>query len=249
MKATALVVEDEYKVREVFINLLQTFCPEIEIVGEAENIYEAYQLIQNKKPAVVFLDIEMNGGNGFDLLNMFEEVDFEVIFVTSYDHYALKAIKYCALDYLLKPVTIEELQESVQDLLQRLQEKKSAERYKLLYENLKKSDKEAVLVLNTQTKLEYVKVSDILFLKGEGNYTTFYLQNGKHLVIAKTLKKYEEILCDESSGFFRIHKSYIVNTSYIKHLERGEETSIVLQDGTELEVSRRKKQELMNKLQ
>ena len=244
----AIVVEDEFKVREVFVALLQRFCPEIEIVGVAENIKDAYELIIEKQPEVVFLDIEMPGGTGFDLLTMFEEVPFETIFVTSYGHYAIKAIKFSALDYLLKPVMIEDLQNMTARIKDRLNVKQNNEQYKLLNENLNGSEQNKKLVINTKTKVEYIYINDITFLKGDGNYTNIYLASKQKFHISKTLREYEDILCDIDSSFVRSHKTTIVNTMHIKHIERGNDLAIILNDNTRLEISRRKKQEIMDKL-
>jgi two-component system LytT family response regulator len=249
MQLNAIIVEDEFKVREVFVHLLQKFCPEINILGEAENIADAYELIIEKQPNVIFLDIEMPGGNGFELLARFREIPFEVVFVTSYSHYAIKAIKFSALDYLLKPVMIDDLKPLVGKLKAKLELNFQSEQYAILKENLSCSSNNQKLVLNTKTKVEYVNLSDITYLKGDGNYTMIHLNNSTKHYVAKTLKEYEDILCQQSNDpFVRIHKSYIANISFIKHLEKGEECSLILNDNTRLDVSRRKKQELLNKL-
>lgn len=249
MKLATIVVEDEFKVREVFVDLLKNFCPEINVIAEADNIHTAYTLIIEKKPAVVFLDIEMADGTAFDLLKKFENIDFEIVFVTSYSHYALKAIKLSALDYLLKPVTIEELQEVTKKITKQIGINKYIQQYSLLKGNLNKSEAEATIAIVTKNKLEYVPVADISYLKGDRNYSFVYLKNGLSYFAARTLKEYEDILCEQSLLFFRVHKSYIVNVSEIKHIERGENYKIVLRDGNTLEVSRRKRQELIERLQ
>lgn len=246
MKTSAVIIEDEYKVREVFVNLIKLFCPSIEVVGEAENISKGYELIIDKKPSVVFLDIEMRGGNGFELLKKFKEIPFEVIFVTSYGHYAIKAIKLSALDYLLKPVMVEDLKVIEKRLFQKLEEKDFINQYRILQENVKATNEERKLVINTKQRLEYLNVSDINYLKADGNYTSIYLKNNVKHYIAKTLKEYEDLLCYPDSFFFRTHKTFIVNIKCIKHVEKGDTPSLVLNDGTRLEISRRKRQELFD---
>ncbi len=246
MKFTAVVVEDEYKVREVFINLIKHFCEEIEIVGEAENINDAYNLILSVKPDIVFLDIEMPHGNGFELISKFQKPPFEVIFVTSYGHYAIKAIKLCALDYLLKPVMITDLMEMLERVKDKFELKRQSESYSILLENLNNSDQNKKLVIHTKTKTETVFLNEIIYLEGDGNYTHIQLENGK-IYVAKTLKEYEDILCSSDSDFFRVHKTYIVNTKYILEVIQGENT-IRLKNNICLEISRRKKQELLEKL-
>ena len=248
MKIDAVVIEDEYKIREVFIELLENFCPLIQVVGQTDNINDGYNLILSKKPKVVFLDIEMPGGNGFELLSKFEKINFETIFVSSYGHYAIRAIKSCALDYLLKPVIIEDLQEVTKRLQEKIELKDNALKYRILQENLISTDCPQKLIITTKNKLEYINTNEITHLMGDGNYTYIYLQNNDKFYVAKTLKDYEYVLCELSSNFMRVHKTFIVNTSYIHHIERGDEYLAILKNNVRVEVSRRKKQELMNKL-
>lgn len=248
MKLTAIVVDDEFKVREVFLEMLEKFCPDITVLAWADNITDAYNLILSRKPQVVFLDIEMPGGTGFDLLAKFEKIPFETIFVSSYGHYAIRALKLSALDYLLKPVTTEDLIEIPNKIRETLEIKQNALKYDLLKINLNGAEQEKKLVIPDKKNLEYVNTSEIMYLKGEGNYTTIYLKNTKKYFVAKTLKDYESMLCEEQASFFRIHKAFIVNISYIKTIDRGEETFILLKDNTRLEVSRRKKMTLLERL-
>lgn len=249
MQIKAVIVEDEFKIREVFKHLLEKFCPEITISGEAENVDDAYEIISKTNPNVVFLDIEMSGGNGFELLAKYTSIPFEIIFVTSYSHYAIKAIKFSALDYLLKPVMIEDLHQLTDRIKEKIQSKSDAQQYKLLQENLKSPVQNQKLAINTKTKLEYVNISDILYLKADGNYTTIFLKNNTKFYVAKTLKDYEDLLCyPVNESFVRIHKTYIANLDHASHIERGNEFSLVLTNNTRLEISRRKKQELLLKL-
>ena len=247
MKYTAVVVEDEYKVREVFVNLIQHYCKEIEIVGEAENINEAYDLIISTKPSIVFLDIEMPRGNGFELLAKFPKPPFEVVFVTSYGNYAIKAIKFCALDYLLKPVMVSDLLEMVSRINEKFENRNQPEQYKTLLENINIPPQNKKLVIHTKTKTEYVYLNDIIYLKADGNYTTIQLANS-NIYVAKTLKDYEDILCGSDSQFMRVHKTYIVNTNFIMNINHGDQNTIRLKNNSDLEISRRKKQELIEKL-
>lgn len=248
MELTAIVIEDEDKVREVFIELLEKFCPEIKVLGQTDNITDGYDLIITKKPVVVFLDIEMPGGNGFELLLKFDKIPFETVFVSSYGHYAIRALKLSALDYLLKPVILEDVMQIPTKLKEALTLKQNALKYELLKNNLNSKEQEKKLIIQNKKNLEYINIKDILYLKGEGNYTSIYLLNDKKYLISKTLKEYETVLCEAQSSFIRIHKTFIANIMHIKRVERGEECTLFLTDDTQLEVSRRKKQELIEKL-
>jgi two-component system LytT family response regulator len=248
MKLTAAVIEDARKLREVFIQLLQENCPKIEVIGDAANITDAYSLILLKKPQVVFLDIEMPGGNGFELLSKFEKIPFETVFVSSYGHYAIRALKLSALDYMLKPVMIEDLIKIPDRIKEAIDLKESALKYKSLDANLKNQEQDKKILIHSKKKLEHVTLKDILYLQAENNYTAIFIKNSDRIVASKTLKEYEEMLCEgEDSSFVRIHKTFIVNVSYVKSIDRGEDCLAVLTDNTRLEVSRRKKQPLMEK--
>lgn len=250
MKLTAVIVEDEIKTRTVFKKLLNINCPEIEIIGEAGNINDGYNLIIQKNPQVVFLDIEMPGGNGFELFAKFETIFFETVFVSSYGHFAFRALRLSALDYLLKPVMIEDLVTLVDRIKKAIDLRESALKYKALQQNLTHPEEEKKILLRSHTKSELVNLKDIRYLSSDQNYTTFHLQGVERLVISKTLKEFEETLCDhDKSSFFRIHKTFIVNLDYVKEIERGEESFVVLNDKTRLEVSRRKKTLLIEKIE
>lgn len=246
MKLTAIVIEDEFKLREMFIQLLQTHCPEIDVIGDTGNITEGYNLIVSKKPDVIFLDIEMPQGNGFDLLSKFETIPFEVIFVSSYEQYAIRALKLSALDFILKPVVIEELLTLTDKIKSAIELKESAGKYRILKENLKSPDTEKQIMLNSRDRMESVKLGSIVYLKADLNYTHFFLSDKRRIVVSKTLKDFEEMLCEVSDSLFvRIHKSFIINVSFIKSIERGESSMVILKDDTTLEVSRRKKMALI----
>lgn len=248
MKLTTVLIEDEVKLRKVFIELLKDNCPEIEVIGEAGNITDGYTLLLEKKPMVVFLDIEMPGGNGFELLSKFEKIPFETVFVSSYGHYAIRAIKLSALDYLLKPVMIEDLQQLPARIAEAIKIKEGALKYELLQQNLNDSEQEKKILLRSKVKTESVNLMDILYLNSDLNYTTFYVKGNHRIVVSKTLKEFEDILCDGGkSSFIRIHKTFIVNLNYVKKIERGNECFVILNDDTRLEVSRRKKTAVIDK--
>lgn len=244
MRLTSVIVENELKMREVLTELMHKYCPEIEIVGQASNIDEAYTIIVEKKPKVVLLDIEMPGGNGFELLNKFNPIFFETIFVTSYGHYSIRALRLSALDYLLKPVLAEELQKLPMRIRDAIEIKEKALKYQLLQKNLSPLHKEKNILLSTKTKFLSIIVDQIVYLKANDNYTEIYTSDGNKMLVTKTLKEFEDTLCEPDGLFMRIHKAHIINTKLIKSLERGDLFYVILEKGIRLEVSRRKRAEL-----
>lgn len=247
MKLKAAVIEDEFKLREVFIQQLERNCPEIEVIGQAANITDGYNLILKEKPDVVFLDIEMPKGNGFDLLSRFEKIPFEVVFVTSYEHYAIKALKLSALDYILKPIMVDDLLPLTDRIKNAISLKESAFKYNLLQANLKSPEEERKIVLQTRTKTEFVTLNKISYLQAELNYSSIFLSDQNRIVVSKTLKEFEEMLCDDTGHFIRIHKKFIINISHVQSIERGEECWVLLNNNVRLEVSRRRKGELIDR--
>jgi two-component system LytT family response regulator len=248
MNINVIIVDDENRIRQILVTLLQQNCPNVIILGEADNISSAYDLIVKHKPDVIFLDIEMSEGNGFALLSKFQEATFETIFVTSYGHYAINAIKLSALDYLLKPVMPDELKTIVFKVIDKIKNRQLTSQYKLLQENLDNKNSPKKLGIINKSKLYHINIEEIIYLEGNGNYSNIYLINGDKHTVAKTLKDYEETLCSSDTAFVRVHKSYIVNIKQISYVEKGEDNILVLHNNMRLEISRRKRQELLNRL-
>jgi two-component system LytT family response regulator len=241
----ALIVDDEFKSRENLKNLLTDYCENVEVVGQAKNVKEGIDLIDYLTPDLVFLDVQMQDETGFDLLNHYAKHDFGVIFTTAYSEYAIKALRFAAIDYLLKPIDIEELQEAVKKAESRISDEKNFN-YKLdiLLQNLKPDNKSNFkIALPTINGLVFIKVSDILYCVGENNYTVIHAPNGKKYMVSKTLKEYEELLSDHN--FFRIHKSYLVNLNEVKEYVKGEGGYVVMNDQKMLHVSKRKKESFL----
>jgi two-component system LytT family response regulator len=243
-----IIVDDESSGREILSTLLNEFCPNIEIVAVCDNIKDAIQQIQNLQPNLVFLDIEMTSGSGFDVLDAIKDKYFEVIFVTAHHQYALQAIKASALDYLLKPVNIEELILAVSKASERLKNNNGPgkEVFDILIKKLAGNQKIDRLSLPTQKGYEIIKISEIVYARSEDNYTRFFMKDGKAFLVSKTIKTYEEIL--EQNQFMRIHKSHIVNLNEIKKYNHGAGGEVELSNGSILEVSRNKKQDLLDYL-
>ncbi|NOT90370.1 LytR/AlgR family response regulator transcription factor [Ferruginibacter sp.] len=239
----AIIIDDEAKGRLALREKLLSYCPQIKVLAEATNGQEAITLIQHHKPQLIFLDIEMPRMNGFEMLNELPEKNFHIIFTTAYDQYAIKAIKYAAFDYLLKPIDIEELRAAVTkiDANENNQTKKQVE---LLQQNMQQPKKQlSKLAIPTLDGLLFYDISDIIHLEANSNYTNIYLANKIKITASKTLKEFEELLPDDI--FFRTHHSHLINLNYIKRYIKGDGGQIELQNGSYVDVSRRKKDEFL----
>ncbi len=244
----AIIVDDEPKGREVLRTLLERFCPSVNVLGSANAVEEAKILINELKPDIVFLDVEMPGGNGFKLLDETNRNNFEIIFVTSYGHYAIPALRYSAIDYLLKPVEIEELKNAVNRVEVRMQKKSDLkENYRALNENLQLPVSQQRIAVHGVNDIRFVSVKEIVRLEGDSNYTYIITTNGGKFHTSKTLKDYEELL-QAHPNFVRVHKTHMVNLDHLAKFLKNDGGSIIMSDGSQVEVSRRKKQELMDRL-
>jgi two-component system LytT family response regulator len=234
----ALIVDDEEKAGRILTALLEKNCPEVKIIKFAQNAMDAYFYIKEQHPDLVFLDIQMPFMDGFDLLNKLGEINFEVIFTTAFNQYAIQAIRFSALDYLLKPIDEIELTNAVQRFQSN---RKTSEQTGLQYQNLVhnltvQNNDEFTLAINGNTGMQFIKISEIIRLEGDRNYSLFYLSGNRKHLSSKTLKEYEEILSDK--GFLRIHKSHLVNSSFVELLTP--DGIVVMKDKSEVEVSRRR---------
>ncbi len=243
---TSIVVDDEKNSRENLKILLEDFCEGIEVVGTAGTVAEAQNLIEKHNPNVVFLDIQMSNETGFDLLEKYEQVRFEVLFITAYSEYALKAIKFSAIDYILKPIDIDELQKAVEKVKEKVVAKSLfSENIQILLQNLKStSEDNNKLAIPTNEGMVFVKLKDIFYFEGKNNHTLVHTRfNEKHLA-NKTLKEYESILSDYN--FLRIHKSFLVNMDEIKEYMQGENASVVMNNNDTLVISEKNRSAFEN---
>jgi two-component system LytT family response regulator len=241
-----VVIDDEPKNIKILKNMLQEFCPGVLLTGEATNGQAGKKLILEKKPQLVFLDIEMPYGNGFDLLNELMPIDFEVIFITAFDKYLLQALKYSALDFLLKPVNIEELKNAVRNAEAHIQKNSINQQLQVLLDNFKKQEASLKkIAVPTLDGFDFIHVSDIVRCESQGPYTKIYLSNTYPVISSKPLKDYESLLPEEL--FFRIHNSNIINLNHIKKYNRGRGGFVELDDGSVLEVAARRKEELFKR--
>lgn len=240
----ALIVEDERMSRETLKGLLIRYCPTVELVGEAEGYRQGVEKIRKYEPDVVFLDILMPDGSGFRLLEETKDVEFDVIFTTAFDQYAIKAIKYSALDYLLKPIDPQELVEAVKKVESRKSYAQKSRSIETLLDNIKGPTEDPhKIILSTSEKIHVVDVNDIIRCESDNYYTYFFFKDGSKLLISKTLKENEELLAHHN--FIRPHKSHLVNIKYIKSFIRHDGGYIVMSDGSKVPVSRRKKEKIM----
>jgi len=232
----AVIIDDIPEAIAVLKADLENYCVNIEVVGSAEGVVTGAKLIKEIKPDLVFLDIQMKDGSGFDLLEILGEVNFKLIFTTASDDYAVKAFKFAAVDYLLKPIDPDELMDAVSRVEG---QDKPAERIDLLKENFVKAKR---IALNTLQKIHIVNVEEILRCESNINYTMFYFTDGTKLLVTKTLKEFDNLL--SGHNFIRVHQSHLINTSFIKEFLKSDGV-IVMKDGTKVPVSTRKKEVLM----
>lgn len=240
MKLKAIIIEDELVGRDILRNYLSKYCPNVQLVGEASNIDDGQKLIEEHDLDLVFLDVEMPYGNGFDLLDRIENQTFETIFVTAYDHYAIEALNNQATYYLLKPISIDELIKAVGLVTEIKEREKELEDTVLLPKNNLVPEK---ITIPQQDGFEVIDVNDIQFCKADDNYTEIHFLDSKKLV-SKTLKYFEELL--KESSFARVHKSYLVNVNRVVKYKKGKGGSVILSNGKEITVSSSKKANLLS---
>ena len=242
-----VIIDDEIS----FINTLSILLkkhPKFHIVGTARSVKEGVQLIKDIKPDLIFLDVQLGDGNGFDVLNAIDSRDrAEVVFVTAYDEYAVQAFRFSAVDYLLKPIISKDLHAALERVEYSITSKLSMDRFGILLANLKSNDaSKKKIVLREADTHHIVNLDDIMWCMAEGSYTSFFLTDQRTIVVSKYLKEYEEIL--SSNGFFRIHRSYVVNLNKVLKLEKAEGGVLHLQGNHQLPVSTRKREKLSMRL-
>jgi two-component system, LytTR family, response regulator len=238
----ALIVDDEEHCITTLKWTLKEYCKEVEVVATASNGNEAITLIKQLKPDLIFLDVEMPVINGIDMLQHFDSINFDVIFTTAYDQYAVRAIKLNALDYLLKPIDKDELMLAIEKV-----KIKQTQISKLQIESLQEVHKTKVankIALSTAAGLQFVNLDNLVRIEGEGNYCNFVLNDKKKILLSKKLGDAEDILKD-NTNFFRAHKSHIINLKFVEKYIRGEGGEIVMEDGTSIALSRNKKEEFL----
>jgi two-component system LytT family response regulator len=240
---TAVIIEDEIGALNVLKSVLQEYVPQVKLVGEAETVSEAVDLINSKKPELIFLDIRLPDGDGFQVIDQCEDVDFEVIFTTAYGEYREKAFDNFALQYLTKPVDIDKLEEAVRQYERRSENSFTFQKYELLKKVLSNNLKKIAIPVHDGYAL--VDVNDIIRCEAQSNYTKIYLTNDRQYLTSKSLKHYDQMLSDLI--FFRIHKSHLVNTNFLDEVKQ--DGTVLLKDGSKLSVSQRSKKAFLKYLE
>jgi two-component system, LytTR family, response regulator len=243
-----IIIEDEENSRQILTNMLAAHVNDITVMAVCSNNREAKSAIEHFHPDLVISDVELGDETVFAMLQELEEINFEILFTTGYDKYAIQAIKFAALDYLVKPFTESDLATAISQYQQRQRKKQPMLQFDALFHNLRLYQNDLKkIALPTSTGLTVVSVKDIIHCMGEVNYTHFFFTSGRKMLVIKTLKEYEELL--DNCGFVRVHKSHLINVQHVKSYTRGEGGAVTMSDGTIVDVSRRKKEEFIKKLE
>lgn len=235
----AIIIEDEQNNRELLQTLLKLYCPEVEVVTWADSVQSGFSAIKNYNPDLVFLDIKLADGTGFDLLKMIDNISFQLIFTTAFQEFAIRAFHFSAVDYLLKPLSPELLIKAVHKVTQRY-EKPKTEIETLIENHQERQNKK--LVVKTSTKVYAIRLNDIIRMEADSSYTTIFVRNGYKIMAAKQLKEYEELLSTE--GFMRVHQSHLINLEHLFYVHKNQNTAI-LNDESSVPISVKKKSGLL----
>lgn len=245
-KIRTVIVDDELLARENLLSLLSEHCPNVLVVGEAAKLESAEILINELNPDLVLLDIRLSNSTSFELLEQLKTRDFGVIFITAYDGYAMRAIKFSAVDYILKPINPLELVEAVKKYSRKIETDRKSIQLELLIENLSKERAFNRLAVNYEDRIEMLLVKQILRMQGESNYTRIFLEGNRSMLVSKSLIEFEDLLID--LGFLRVHKTHLVNIHHIKSFKKYGEFQLLLSDETTVPVSRRRKSKVVESL-
>ena len=244
---SCIIIDDEAKNIKLLQQMLETHCKQVNVIATEQKAKNSLQLITELQPQLVFLDIEMPHLNGFDLLKQLEPVNFEVIFVTAYSHYAIEAFEHHATGYITKPVNTEKLIAAVAAASKKIEEKKiNRNLFSLIELNARQTAPDKI-PLSTTHGLVFVKLTDIMYCESSGNYTSFYLCDDKKILVSRQLGEYEKLLPE--TNFIRIHDKYIIQLNYIKEYKKGSGGEVILENGKELPVASRRKEEFLSRFE
>lgn len=242
----AVIIDDEINNQELILNLLKSYAENVQVVGMANSVETAYKTINEHNPDLIFLDIQMPDGTGFDLLKKFEKINFKIIFVTAHQEFAIEAFKYSALDYILKPLAPANLLAAVKKMEDTMSSEELNLKLKTLLNNIAEPIKnKKKIVLKTMERIYSVDLDDIIRFESDGGYTKVYLVDGKRIMVSKTMKEYDDLLMDV--GFLRVHHSHLINMNHLFCFEKAE-GHVVMKDDSIVPVSNRKKDHLMELL-
>ncbi len=241
-----LIIDDENRTRDFVKKMIDSYHLELEVFTDGESVETGIEAINRIHPDIVLLDIQMPDGTGFDVLNSLEVKNFEVIFITAYQEYAIKAIKFSALDYILKPIDSEELHSSIIMAMDSLEFKREDTQYTALENNIQPTNRRK-LVLKTQESVYVVDLNEIVRCEADKNYTFFYLSNGKKILVSRTLKDFETML--NGYGFFRIQQSHLINLEFLDRYDKHQGGAIIMKDGVSVPLSPAKKEQFFKLLE
>lgn len=242
---TAIIIDDIPEARQTLKEDIETYCPNVNVIGEAEGVVTGAKILKKENPDIVFLDIQMKDGSGFDLLEILPEISFKIIFTTASDAHAIRAFRFAAIDYLMKPIDPDELMESVEKAQDQLSGE--GEKVDLLLQSMKSNHAPKKLALHTLEKIHVVEINNILRCESSGNYTIFYFSDRPKLLVTKTLKEYDKLLSEFS--FLRVHQSHLINSNQIKEFVKSDGGYIVMHDGVKIPVSVRKRAAVVKMLE
>lgn len=239
-----IVIDDEVKARETILNMLKVYCPEVKVTDTAGSVKEGLEVLESHKPDLLLLDIKMADGTGFDLLRKLSKVDFLVIFITAFEEFAIRAIKFSAIDYILKPLDPDELVNAIEKAKGVLNKESMNVKLEALYDNLDTLNTSTKkIVLKTSDSVHIVNLKDIIRCESEKNYTHFFTIDNNKITVSRTLKEYNEFLADYN--FFRVHQSHLINMQHVKRYEKQNGGMLIMNDNSSVPVAFRKKDDLM----
>lgn len=242
-KLRTLIIDDEAPIRDLITGIIENYCEKAKVIATADGVNSGLAAIKAYKPDLVLLDIKLNDGTAFDLLKQFEEIKFAIIFITAYEKYAVNAFRFSAIDYIMKPIHIDELIAAIQKASEQSEQHALSLRLKNFFDNINSKPEDKKIILKTSESIFILKVAEIIRCEADHNYTTFYLINGKKVLVSKTLKDYEEMLSDYF--FFRTHQSHLININHIVSFEKNDGGFLRMADGSSVPVSKRKREELL----
>jgi two-component system LytT family response regulator len=241
-----LVIDNEPAIRIGLQQMLRQYCPVVSNIYEAQGLLDGFEFIANHSIDLLFLDVELDDGTGMELLQKLPKIDFQVVFITAHNHYAVEAFKFAAIDFLLKPIDIEELTRSVQRAQSNLEKQKILDQLQVMQEDRIALQTKKKIVLRDAENLHFVRVADILYCEADGIYTTFYLENGEKILVSKNLKEYESML--QLFHFLRVHHSFLVNLEKVEKFDKTDGGHLILSNHSKIPVSHRKKEQVLAEL-